>query len=106
MEYNIGDVINLRNDAGVFKIKVLDYIESGNARMGFGEEMHFDGHMRLEFHKGYCGQYIITMTSREDDENSGKIIVCAFDSNRGCVRYYLGKIIQYEHEETVFELMK
>ena len=34
MEYNIGDIINLKNDAGVFKVKVLDYI-SGNARMGF-----------------------------------------------------------------------
>ena len=37
MEYKIGDIINLRNDAGIFKIKVLDGIESGNARMGFGE---------------------------------------------------------------------
>lgn len=106
MEYNICDVINLRNGAGVFKVKVLGDIETGNARMGFGEEMHFDGHMRLEFYKGYCGQYIITITSREDDEESGKIIVCAFDSDSGCVRYYLGKIIHYENEETVFELMK
>ncbi len=106
MKYDIGDVINLRNDAGVFKIKVLGDIESGNARMGFGEAMRFNGYMRLEFYKGYCGQYIITMTSREDDEDSGKIIVCAFDSDSGRVRYYLGKIIQYEHEEDVFELMK
>ena len=106
MEYNINDIINLRNDAGVFKIKVLGGIESIDARTGFGEAMRFNGHMRLEFYNGYCGQYIITMTSREDDEDSGKIIVCAFDSDSGCVRYYLGKIIQYEIEETVFELMK
>lgn len=106
MNYDIGDVINLRNDAGLLKIEVLDGIESGNARMGFGEEMRFNGHMRLEFYKGDCEQYIVTMTSREDDEDSGKIIVCAFDSDSGRVRYYLGKIIQYEHEETVFELMK
>lgn len=106
MEYNIGDIINLRNDAGVFKIKVLGGIKSSDARMGFGEAICFKGHMRLEFHKGYCGQYIITMTSREDDEDSGKIVVCAFDSDSGCVRYYLGKIIQYEEEEDVFELMK
>ena len=106
MKYNIDDVINLRNDAGVFKIKVLGGIESGDARMGFSAAMRFNGHMRLEFHKGNCGQYIITMTSREDDEDSGKIVVCAFDSDSGCVRYYLGKIIQYENEETVFELMK
>ena len=106
MEYNIDDVINLKNDAGVFKIKVLGGIESGNARMGFSEAMRFNGYMRLELHKGYCGQYIITMTSREDDEDSGKIIVCAFDSDSGRVRYYLGKIIQYENEEDVFELMK
>lgn len=106
MEYNIDDVINLRNDAGIFKIRVLGGIESGDVQRGFGEGMHFNGHMRLEFHKGNCGQYIITMTSREDDEDSGKIIVCAFDSNSGRIRYYLGKIIQYEHEEDVFELMK
>lgn len=106
MEYNIDEVINLRNDAGILKIKVLGNIKSDDARMGFGEAMNFSGHMRLEFHKGSCGQYVITMTSREDDEDSGKIIVCAFDSDSGFIKYYLGKIIQYENEETVFELMK
>ena len=106
MGYNIDDVINLRNDAGIFKIRILGSIESSDARRGFEEGMHFNGHMRLEFHKGHCGQYIITMTSREDDEDSGKIIVCAFDSDSGRIRYYLGKIIQYEHEEDIFELMK
>ena len=106
MGYNIGDIINLRNDAWVFKIKVLGDIKSSDARMGFGEAIRFNGHMRLEFHKGYCGQYIITMTSREDDEDSGKIVVCAFDSDSGCVRYYLGQIVQYEEKEDVFELMK
>ena len=106
MEYKIEDIINLRNDAGVLKIKVLGSIKSDDARRGFGEAMNFSGHMRLEFHKGSYGQYIITMTSREDDEDSGKIIVCAFDSDSGFIKYYLGKIIQYEHEEDVFELMK
>lgn len=106
MEYNIGDIINLRNDAGVFKVKLVKKIPTTDAIRGFADDMVFDGKMRLEVHHKDYGEYIITMTSREESNDTGKIIVCLLDTCNDEVEYYLGQIVQYEEKEDVFELMK
>ena len=106
MEYKIGDVINLRNDAGVFKVEIKSKIPTPDAIRGYADDMVFEGKMRLEVHHRYYGEYIITMTSREASNDTGKIIVCWLDTCNDEVEYYLGQIVQYEEKEDVFELMK
>lgn len=102
MDYNIGDIVKFRNDAGMFQVKIMRKIDTNDATRGFDDCLSFNGKMRLEVHSGQCYEYIITMTSREES----KIIVCALDTACNEVNYYLGKIVQYEEKEDVFELMK
>ena len=106
MEYDIGDIIKLRNDAGVFQVKIQSKIPTTDAIRGFSDDMVFEGRMRLEVHRGGFSEYIITMTSREEFKSSGKIIVCFLDTYHDKVEYYSGKIVQYEEEDDEFELMK
>ena len=106
MEYKVGDIIKFKNDAGVFQVEIKSKIPTMDAIRGSADDMVFEGRMRLEVHRRDYGEYIITMTSREASKDTGKIIVCLLDTCNDEVEYYLGKIIQYEHEETVFELMK
>lgn len=107
MKYNVGDIIKLRNTAGVFQVEIQSKISTPVAIQGLSDDMIFEGRMmRLEVHHKYDGEYIITMTSREESQGSGKIIVCWLDTCNDKVEYYLGKIIQYEEEDDVFELMK
>ena len=106
MDYNIGDVIKLRNDAGVFKVKIMHKIDTNDATRGFGDDMRFDGRMRLEVHNGGCYQYIIMLTERGECDATGKVILCCLDGMNDEIEYYLGSIIQYEQPEDVFELMK
>ena len=106
MAYNIGDIIKLRNDAGVFQIQIKSKIPTTDAIRGVADDMMFDGKMRLEVHHRDYGEYIITMTSREASSDEGKIIVCWLDTCNDTVEYYLGQIVQYEEKEDVFELMK
>ena len=106
MEYKIGDIIKLKNDAGVFKIEIKSKIPTTDAIRGVADDMVFEGKMRLEVHHRYYGEYIITMTSREESNDTGKIIVCCLDTCNDEVAYYLGQIVQYEEKEDVFELMK
>ena len=106
MEYNVGDIIKLRNDAGVFQVEIKDKILTTDAIQGFANDMVFEGKMRLEVHHRYYGEYIITMTSREESNDTGKIIVCWLDTCNDQIEYYLGQIVQYEEKEDVFELMK
>lgn len=106
MDYNIGDVINFRNESGVFKVELKYKIPTIDAIRGFADEMVFEGKMRLEVHHRDYGEYIITMTSRKESNDTGKIIVCWLDTCNDEVEYYLGQIVQYEEKEDVFELMK
>ena len=106
MEYKIGDIIKFKNDAGVFKVEIKRKISTMDAIEGSADAMIFGGKMRLEiYYRGY-GEYIITMTSREESNDTGKIIVCWLDTCNDEVEYYLGQIVQYEEKEDVFELMK
>ena len=106
MEYNIGDIIKLKNDAGVFQVEIKSKIPTMDAIRGSADDMAFGGKMRLEVHHRDYGEYIITMTGREESNDTGKIIVCWLDTCNDEVEYYLGKIVQYEEKEDVFELMK
>ena len=106
MEYKIGDIIKFKNDAGVFKVEIKSKIPTTDAIRGVADDMVFEGKMRLEVHRRDYGEYIITMTSREESNDTGKIIVCLLDICNNEVEYYLGQIIQYEEKEDVFELMK
>ena len=106
MEYNIGDIIKFKNEAGVFQVEIKSKIPTTDAIRGFADDMVFEGKMRLEVHHRNYGEYIITMTSREESNETGKIIVCWLDTCNDEVEYYLGQIIQYEEKEDVFELMK
>lgn len=106
MEYNIGDIIKFKNNAGVFQVEIKRKIPTTDAIRGFADDMVFEGKMRLEVHHRDCGEYIITMTSREESNDTGRIIVCWLDTCNDEVEYYLGQIVQYEEKEDVFELMK
>ena len=106
MEYKIGDIIKFKNDAGVFKVEIKSKIPTTDAIRGCADDMVFEGKMRLEVHHRYYGEYIITMTSREESNDTGKIIVCLLDTYNDEIAYYLGQIVQYEEKEDVFELMK
>lgn len=106
MKYSIGDIIKLKNDAGVFQVEIKGKIPAGDAIRGCADDMVFEGKMRLEVHHRNYGEYIITMTSREASKDTGKIIVCCLDTCHDEVAYYLGQIVQYEEKEDVFELMK
>ena len=106
MEYNVGDIIKLRNDAGVFQVEIKNKIPTTDAIRGFADDMIFEGKMRLEVHHRDYGEYIITMTSREESNDTGKIIVCCLDTCNDEVEYYQGKIVQYKEKEDVFELIK
>ena len=106
MEYKLGDIIKFRNEAGVFQVKIKNKIPTTDAIRGCADDMVFEGKMRLEVHRRYYGEYIITMTSREASNDTGKIIVCWLDTCNDEVEYYLGQIVQYEEKEDVFELMK
>ena len=106
MEYNIGDIIKFKNEAGVFQVEIKSKIPTTDAIRGFADDMVFEGKMRLEVHHRNYGEYIITMTSREESNDTGKIIVCWLDTCNDEVEYYLGQIVQYEEKEDVFELMK
>ena len=106
MEYNIGDIIKFKNDAGVFQVEIKSKIPTMDAIRGLADDMVFEGKMRLEVHHRNYGEYIVTMTSREESNDTGKIIVCWLDTCNDEVEYYLGQIVQYEEKEDVFELMK
>ena len=106
MEYKVGDIIKFKNEAGVFQVEIKNKIPTTDAIRGFADDMVFEGKMRLEVHHRDYGEYIITMTSREESNNTGKIIVCCLDTCDDEVEYYLGQIVQYEEKEDVFELMK
>lgn len=107
MEYKIGDVINLRNDAGVFKVELKRKMETIDVIRGTNDkDLFFEGFMRLEVHQKDCYHYVITMTSREASEEDGTIIVCLLSTIDETVEYYLGQIVQYEEKEDAFELMK
>ena len=106
MEYKVGDIIKFKNDAGVFQVEIKSKISTMDAIRGSTDDMLFGGKMRLEVHHRNYGEYIITMTSREESNNTGKIIVCWLDTCNDEVEYYLGQIVQYEEKEDVFELMK
>ena len=106
MEYNIGDIIKFKNEAGVFQVEIKSKIPTTDAIRGFADDMVFEGKMRLEVHHRDYGEYIITMTSREESNDTGKIIVCWLDTCNDEVEYYLGQIVQYEEKEDVFALMK
>ena len=106
MKYKVGDIIKLKNDAGVFQVEIKSKIPAEDAIRGFADDMVFEGKIRLEVHHRDYGEYIITMTSSEESNDIGKIIVCWLDTCNDEVEYYLGQIIQYEEKEYVFELMK
>ena len=106
MEYKVGDIIKFKNDAGVFQVEIKSKIQTMDAIRGSVDDMRFGGKMRLEVHHRVYGEYIITMTSREESNDTGKIIVCWLDTCNDEVEYYLGQIVQYEEKEDVFELMK
>lgn len=106
MEYSVGDIIKFKNDAGVFQVEIKRKIETNRAIQGYDDDSRFDGKMRLEVHHRDYGEYIITMTSREESNDTGRIIVCALDTDSDEVTYYLGQIVQYEEKDDVFELMK
>ena len=96
MEYSVGDVIKLKNDAGVFQVQIKRRIPAVEAIRGTTDDMVFEGKMRLEVHYRNDGEYIITMTSRKESNDTGRIIVCWLDTCNDEVEYYCGKIIQYE----------
>ena len=106
MEYKVGDIIKFKNEAGVFQVEIKGKIPTMDAIRGFADDMVFEGKIRLEVHHRDYGEYIITMTSREESKDTGKIIVCLLDTCNNKVEYYLGQIVQYEKKEDVFELMK
>lgn len=106
MEYKVGDIIKFKNEAGVFQVEIKRKISTMDAIRGSDDGMLFGGKMRLEVHHRDYGEYIITMTSREESNDTGKIIVCWLDTCNDEVEYYLGQIVQYEEKEDVFELMK
>ena len=106
MEYKIGDIIKFKNEAGVFKVEIKRKIPTMDAIRGSADDMLFGGKMRLEVHRRDYGEYIITMTSREESNDTRKIIVCLLDTCNDEIAYYLGQIVQYEEKEDVFELMK
>lgn len=106
MEYSIGDIIKFKNESGVFQVEIKSKIPTTDAIRGFADDMVFEGKMRLEVHHRNYGEYIVTMTSREESKDTGKIIVCLLDTYNDEIAYYLGQIVQYEEKEDVFELMK
>ena len=77
MEYKIGDIIRFKNEAGVFKVELKRKMETIDVIRGTNDkDLFFEGFMRLEVHHRDYGEYIITMTSREESNDTGKIIVC------------------------------
>lgn len=106
MKYSVGDIIKFKNESGVFQVEIKYKIPTTDAIRGFADDMVFEGKMRLEVHHRDYGEYIITMTSRKESNDTGKIIVCWLDTCNDEVEYYLGQIVQYEEKEDVFELMK
>ena len=80
MEYKVGDIIKLKNDAGVFQVEIKSKIPTIDAIQGRANDMVFEGKMRLEVHRRDYGEYIITMTSREASKDTGKIIVCLLNT--------------------------
>lgn len=68
--------------------------------------MAFDGKMRLEVHRREYNEYIITMTSRKESNDTGRVVICYLNACTWEIEYYFGEIIQYEEPENVFELMK
>lgn len=89
MDYNVGDIIKLKNEAGVFQVEIKSKIDTMDVIRGFADDMVFEGKMRLEVHRGQCYEYIITMTSRKESNDTGRIIVCALDTASNEVEYYL-----------------
>lgn len=106
MNYNVGDIIKFKNNAGVFKVELKRKMKTNLAIQGCDDDCRFDGKMRFEVHHKDYGEYIITMTSREESSDTGRIIVCLLDTCDDTIEYYLGQIVQYEEKEDVFELMK
>ena len=87
MEYKVGDIIKFKNEAGVFQVEIKSKIPTTDAIRGCADDMVFEGKMRLEVHHRNYGEYIITMTSREESNETGKIIVCLLDTCNDEVGY-------------------
>ena len=43
MEYNIGDIIKFKNEAGVFQVEIKSKIPTTDAIRGFADDMVFEG---------------------------------------------------------------
>ena len=78
MKYKVGDIIKLKNEAGLFQVEIKSKIPTMDAIRDSADDMVFEG----------------------------KIIVFWIDTCNDEVEYYLGQIVQYEEKEDVFELMK
>ena len=105
MGYSVGDIIKLKNDAGVLEIELSRKIESMNGIRGLDSEMYFEDTMRLECYN-YGEEYIVIMCGHDDVVNSGKMEVMIINTLYSSVEYFVGYVHKYEEKEDVFELMK
>lgn len=105
MKYSVGDVIKLKNDAGVLELELSRKIESRNGIRGLDSEMYFEDTMRLECYN-YGEEYIVTMCGSDDVANSGKMEVMIINTIYSSVEYFVGYVHKYEEKDDVFELMK
>lgn len=104
MEYSVGDIIKLKNNAGVLEVELSRKIEGMNGIRGLDSEMYFEDTMRLECYN-YGEEYIVLMRGTDDAANNGKMEVMIINALRTSVRYFVGYVHEHE-EEDVFELMK
>ena len=105
MEYDIGDIINLRNDAGIFQVELSRKAENRHRWLDNG--LYFNDTMRLECYN-HNKEYIVTMRGHDDAANGWKRGVMIIDTLRNAVEYFVGYVRRYDknEKEDVFELMK
>jgi len=94
----INQIIKIINRAGILTIKLIKELNPADVSRGNIEEMKFCGDMRLEIHKDYDNNTIITMTERSEE----KRIIVAYITVVGTYETYLGEIQSSERQEECF----
>jgi len=97
----INQIIKIKNRAGILNIKLIKELSPADVARGDIEEMNFCGDMRLEYHKNYSNDIIITLTERSEE----KRIIVAYLTADGTYETYLGEIQSSERPEECFITM-
>ncbi|MDD3397870.1 MAG: hypothetical protein PHR96_04975 [Clostridia bacterium] len=94
----INEIIKIRNCVGILDIKLIKELNPSDVSRGNIEEMNFCGNMRLEYHKNYSNDTIITLTERNEE----KRIIVAYLTVDGIFETYLGEIQGSERPDEYF----